>query len=167
MTLRYMNNQAVTYSLQGQPQLAEPLLREVAAALREKDGPDSLTYAGQLARLSQNLLEQQRYSEAEPLTRDCLAVRTKREPDAWTTFHVQSLLGSALLGQRKFADAEPLLVQGYEGLERREAQIPTNAKARLTEARERLVRLYDAWGRSDKAAEWRKRLEGREPKPKD
>ena len=30
---------------------------------------------------------------------------------------------------------------------------------RLTEALERLVQLYDAWGKKDKAEEWRKKLE--------
>jgi hypothetical protein len=31
-------------------------------------------------------------------------------------------------------------------------------KIRLTEAMQRLVQLYDAWGQKDKADEWRKKL---------
>lgn len=40
----------------------------------------------------------------------------------------------------------------------REAKIPAQGKPRLTEALERLVQLYDAWGKPDQAAEWRAKL---------
>jgi hypothetical protein len=76
-------------------------------------------------------------------------------------FHTQSLLGAALLGQQRFADAEPLLQQGYEGMEQHQQKIPANAKAYLTEAQERLVQLYDVWGKAEKAAEWREKLEAK------
>ena len=52
-----------------------------------------------------------------------------------------------------------MLLSGYEGMKAREAKIPTQGKPRLTEALERLVQLYDAWGQKEKAAAWRKRLE--------
>ena len=48
----------------------------------------------------------------------------------------------------------------------REAKIPTNGKFRLTEALERLVNLYDAWGKRDKTAEWRRKLEAEKAKEK-
>jgi hypothetical protein len=47
---------------------------------------------------------------------------------------------------------------GYEGLEQRKANTPVHAKRRLPEAMERLVQLYDAWGKKVKADTWRKRL---------
>ena len=39
-----------------------------------------------------------------------------------------------------------------------EAKISPQGKPRLTEALERLVQLYDAWGKPDQAAEWRAKL---------
>jgi len=36
--------------------------------------------------------------------------------------------------------------------------MPTPAKIYLPEAGARIVALYEAWGKKDKAAEWRKRL---------
>jgi len=63
-----------------------------------------------------------------------------------------------LLGQKKFADAEPLILAGYEGMKAREAKIPAPRKPRLTEAAERIVRLYEALGQTDKLAEWRAKL---------
>ena len=100
-----------------------------------------------------------RHADAEPILRECVAILQKKQPEAWTTFHAQSLLGGALLGQKKYAEAEPLLVQGYEGLKAREGQIPPlYARHRVAEAGERVVRLYEAWGRAEKAAEWRTKL---------
>ena len=61
------------------------------------------------------------------------------------------------LGQKKYAKAEPLLLSGYEGLKAREARIPVPAKIRLTEAIDRLVQLYEAWGKPEQAAQWREK----------
>jgi eukaryotic-like serine/threonine-protein kinase len=59
----------------------------------------------------------------------------------------------------QYADAEPLLVDGYGGMKQREAQIPADDTQYLTEALERLVQLYDGWGKKAQADEWRKRLD--------
>jgi hypothetical protein len=37
--------------------------------------------------------------------------------------------------------------------------MPSKDKSRLHQAVERLVQLYDAWGKPDEAAAWRKKLE--------
>jgi hypothetical protein len=51
-----------------------------------------------------------------------------------------------------------MLKTGYEGMKKREGTIPPGDKVRLTEAVERLVQLYEAWGKPEKAAIWRARL---------
>jgi len=101
------------------------------------------------------LLKQRKYADAEPLLRDSLKIRQLKQPDNWKTFHNKSLLGGSLLAQGKHADAEPLLLAGYEGLHDREPKISVTNRFRLKEAQERLVQLYDAWGKPEKAAEWR------------
>jgi hypothetical protein len=40
----------------------------------------------------------------------------------------------------------------------REPKIPPAGQPRLTEASDRLVKLYEEWGKPDKVAEWRARL---------
>ena len=49
----------------------------------------------------------------------------------------------------------------------REATIPPPGKPRLTDAAERVVKLYEARGKKDKAAEWRAKLAKptNEPRP--
>jgi hypothetical protein len=76
----------------------------------------------------------------------------------WTTFDSRSHLGASLLGQKKFADAEPLILSGYEGMQARETRIPAPTKRKLKTAAERVVELYTAWGKEDKAREWQKKL---------
>jgi serine/threonine protein kinase len=160
-TQTYFRNLCACHEQMEQPARAEPLWRELAAFLKQRAGADSPAYAHELAALGRNLLQQKRFIEAEPLLRESLASGEQKEAGTWTMFHARSLLGGSLLGQQKFAEAEPLLRQGYEGMKEHEAQTPEGAKARLTEALERIVQLYDAWGKPDKAAEWRKKLEVR------
>jgi hypothetical protein len=105
-----------------------------------------------------NLVGQKREAEAEPIAREALKIRESKDADAWTTFNTKSLLGAALLGQKKYIDAEPLIVAGYEGMKAREPKIPVIAKPRLTQAGDRVIKLYESWGKPDKAALWRARL---------
>jgi eukaryotic-like serine/threonine-protein kinase len=134
------------------PSLAS-LLQQLLKA-RKALPKDSPQLAGLLAQIGSRLLEQKKWTEAEPLLRECLAIREKTQPDVWSTFNTKSLTGGALLGQKKYADAEPLLLAGYEGMKQREKTIPEQGKIRLPEAVERLVQLYEATGKTDEAARW-------------
>jgi len=139
----------------------EKVLQERLALVREQT-PAHPDVVDILAQLGLCLMRQEKYAAAEPVLKDCLAMHEKKEPDAWTTFQLRSLLGGSLLGQKKYAEAEPLLIKGYEGLKQRQARIPTAArKVRVTEALQRVIQLYEAWGRQDDAAKWRKQLEGK------
>ena len=133
--------------------------RKWLAAVRKRDGPDSAAYTEELATQGGDMLRSKRHADAEPILRECLAILQQKQPGAWTTFHARSLLGDALLGQAKYVDAEPLLVQGYEGLKARQGQIPRlYARHNVAEAGKRIVQLYEAWGRAEKAAEWRAKV---------
>jgi hypothetical protein len=113
------------------------------------------------------LLEQKKWTEAEPLLRECQGIREKTHPDDWSTFNTQSMLGGSLLDQKKYDEAEPLIVSGYEGMKSREPKIPPPGKPHLTDATERVIKLYEVWGKKDKAAEWRAKLAkpSEEPEP--
>ena len=51
-----------------------------------------------------------------------------------------------------------MVIRGYEGIKARESSIPAAGKSRLSEAAERVIRLYEAWGRPEQVAEWKQRL---------
>ena len=101
------------------------------------------------------MLKQRRWADAEPVLRECLAIREAVLPEDWSTSAGRSSLGASLLGQGKYAEAEPLLIRGYEGLKARVSGIPPRSRSRLAEAGGRIVALYEAWGKPEKAAEWR------------
>jgi hypothetical protein len=64
-----------------------------------------------------------------------------------------------LAGERDFPAAEPLLLDAYKALaERRDQILPRGRETILREAAERLVQLYEAWGKPDQAEAWRKTL---------
>jgi serine/threonine protein kinase/tetratricopeptide (TPR) repeat protein len=153
------------YVRSGKTAEATAMATEHVRAARKQFPTDSPELGAALADAGRALLELKAYAVAEPLLGESLSIGERHVPDAWGTHHARSLLGGALLGQQKFADAEPLLVDGYAGMKGREAQIPKHAEASLTQALERLVLLYDTWGRPSKAAEWRKRLGEQAPGP--
>jgi eukaryotic-like serine/threonine-protein kinase len=156
----FINNLAYCLEQLKRLDQAEAWRRKWLAVVKERAGTDSVAYAGELAGLGVNLLQQQKWTEAEMVLRECLALRAKQQPDAWTTFSTRSMFGGALLGQKKYAEAESLLLNGYDGMKKHETTIPTPGKVRLTDALERLVQLYEAKGNKDEAAKWRKELEG-------
>jgi non-specific serine/threonine protein kinase/serine/threonine-protein kinase len=96
--------------------------------------------------------------EAEGLLRRALAVReSRRPPGDWATAIARSMLGDSLLLQGRFEEAEPLVIAGYEG-------VTASAWARPERKRwagARVVELYRAWGKTEKAEEWQRRISGR------
>jgi hypothetical protein len=107
-----------------------------------------------LAQIGLNLLQQKKWTEAEPLVRESLTIREKQEPDDWQTFNTRSLLGGALLGQKRYDEAEPLLRKGYEGMKQREKTIPPQAATRIPETLDRLIELSAATSKPDEIKKW-------------
>jgi tetratricopeptide (TPR) repeat protein len=144
------NQLAVAYRLAGRHDEASRLFHHK---------PDSPTHASALVVRGLMLLEQKKPAEAELKLRESLTISQKTQPDDWTTFETKSILSEALLDQKKYAEAEPLLLSGYHGMLKRISKIPSPDRGQLNRALERLVRLYEAWGKKDHAAKWRKELE--------
>ncbi len=109
--------------------------------------------------IGEALLAQKNFAQAEAKLRAALPFYEKQFPDHYQQFKAKSALGAALAGEKKYAEAEPLLVSGYEGLRAQQANIPKNDKLMLTDSLERLVQLYDAWGKKAEAAKWRTQLD--------
>jgi eukaryotic-like serine/threonine-protein kinase len=148
-------NTASAYEAAKQLDKAEAWRRQWLAVVKERAGPTSAAYAGELAALGDNLLQQRKYAEAEGVLRECSTIREKTQPQAWNSFNTRSALGAALLGQKKFADAEPLLLKGYEGMKAREKTIPPQGATRIPEAIDRLIELYTATNKPDEVKKWK------------
>jgi serine/threonine protein kinase/tetratricopeptide (TPR) repeat protein len=156
-TLAVLGPLADSYRDAGRLADAVPLYEELIRRRTAKQGASHLQVAGAKVGLGQTLVAQQNYVAAESLLREGLAVREKEQPGSVAVANTQSALGAALAGQQKYAEAEPLLVAGYEGLQRA-SNLPNTSQNRPTLPLERLVQLYEAWGKPDEAAKWRKKL---------
>jgi serine/threonine protein kinase/tetratricopeptide (TPR) repeat protein len=154
-TLRFVSLQLIdAYMKAGENAKLADLLREQLSEARRTLPKDSPQLAGLFAQFGLSLVQQKKWTQAEPLLRECLAIREKTQPDVWSTLNTQSLLGGALLGQKKYADAEPLLLKGYEGMKQREKTIPEQGKIRLSEAVDRLIELYTTTNKPDAVKKW-------------
>jgi tetratricopeptide (TPR) repeat protein len=146
---------AFMYQRQGKYALAETYAAESLAGRRHALGPehpDTLDSATSLALAYES---QGKFAESEALARQTVAFDRKIRPDDWRRFHAESVLGATLAGQKKYAEAEPLLVESYRGMMAREQHITVPARYDLDNSRAWLVQLYEAWGKPEKAAEWR------------
>jgi eukaryotic-like serine/threonine-protein kinase len=118
-----------------------------------------------ISNLGRFLLLQKKYSEAEPLLRECRKL-AESYPDTWSRFRNQSNLGASLAGQGKYTEAESHLLSGYQGLKEMQSTDPpgfeeeiTERNEQITEAGQRIIDLYTAWGKPKEAAKWREALD--------
>jgi tetratricopeptide (TPR) repeat protein len=156
-TLRSMSDLGAVYHRADKDELAEPLLMKTFEARRRALGPNPDTW-DTLGWLAEVELQQQKYVDAERLLREAVGTTAKTIPDIWNRYYFQNLLGASLAGQQRFAEAEPLLVSGQEGMVQRAATVPADSLSLVVQAGQRIVQLYERWGRLEKAAEWRQKL---------
>ena len=160
LTLAMENHLAFVYQREGNYAQAEKYDSQVLDALRRAAGSedgDTMEVAAGLALT--NLLEV-KLAESEALAREAFEFDLKQQTKDWHHYRTESLLGASLAGQKKYAEAEPLLLEGYQGLLARKDVIAIPDRYYLERAREWLVQLYVAWGKPEKAAEWRKKRDG-------
>ena len=159
-TLVAMYNLGVTYLRQGKYAQAEPLLTKALEVQRRVlDAKDPST-TNTKAALAGMWLLQRRYADTEPLLREALN-DYEQLPDRWERYLIQSMLGGSLAGQQKYIEAEPLLLSGYQGTIQQEARIPENTLSEVETAGDRIVQLYQDWGKPEQAAEWREKVNAR------
>jgi tetratricopeptide (TPR) repeat protein len=147
----------VGYDAKGDRVRAEQTLRAALQGFRAlgKDQEGQATLAAEL--LGVNLVEQRKYSQAEPVLREALTYREKGDKDDWQLYRAQAFLGAALNGLKRYPEAEKLLLSGQQGLKQRVSRMPADQKKWVRFSAEQIVDLYSSWGRPDDAAEWRKK----------
>jgi serine/threonine protein kinase len=139
----------------GDNRQAEAALRE-ALSVDRPDVPRVRKLTGRVhAALGWVLTEGGRAGEGEPLLRHGLEILRKEFPAEhwghWMTADAQSRLGGCLVALGQLSEAETNLLTPYDALQDAQAVPP----ARLAQAADRVVKLYETWDKADKAAEWR------------
>jgi serine/threonine protein kinase/tetratricopeptide (TPR) repeat protein len=133
---------------------AETVIREALSIQREALGGDHPDLVPMLCFLSTTMRHAGKFHEAERLAREALTIsRSRLGQDHPRTKEAEGHLGLALAAQREWAAAEPLLLSYAAALETK-----TGAEGNLSAVVGDIIGMYDAWGKRDKAAEWRKKL---------
>ncbi|MCS6804680.1 MAG: serine/threonine-protein kinase [Acidobacteriota bacterium] len=134
---------------------AEPLYRQ-ALELRRKTLPEGHpAVATSLVGLGVLLTDKGNPQAAEPLLRDGLnALRRTLPEDHWWIAQAESGLGACLVALRRYDEAEPLLVKSYATLKAQRGGRNRHTQQTL----QRLIDLYEAWGKPGKAAQYRAHL---------
>lgn len=131
---------------------AEKYSREVLA-LRGITLPDAHpAVATAMQALGLALAHQGKPDEGERWLRESLELRRKTLPEGhWLVSSAESVLGEHLTQVGRYAEAEKLLLPAEARLvAERGAKSP-----QVSAARERVVKLYEAWNRPEDAARWR------------
>ena len=114
-------------------------------------GSQFVNYPMALMIRGQILSRTNRRDEAEKLIRESVKLRTENLPPAhFLLAAANGALGEFLTEQEHFAEAEPILLSSYESLKAsQEANSP-----RLALARVRLISLYQASGKPERAVQY-------------
>jgi len=147
---------AAMYQRQGKYALAQTHAAQALAGYRHALGPEHPFTMDSAAVLAQSCLWQGKFVESERLAREVLEIDRKVRPDHWQRFAAEIVLGASLAGQKKYADAEAPLLGGYKGMLARKDRMGAATWHYLDLARGLIVRFYQAWGKPEKAAEWRR-----------
>jgi serine/threonine protein kinase/tetratricopeptide (TPR) repeat protein len=156
-TLIFLTDLTSLYQRQGNYAMAQDYAALALAGRRKTFGSDHPLTMTSAADLALAYLSHGKFGESEPLAREALDFGRKKQPDDWKRFRAESLLGASLAGQKQYAEAEPFLLEGYQGMAARKDQIAVPDRYHLYRAREWILQMYQAWGKPEKAAEWRKR----------
>ena len=131
---------------------AEEKINETLRIYRAASTPQYLNFATALT--VQGLIYSRlgKTADAEKLLREAVQIRATNMPVAhFLRAMTEGALGEFLSEQKDFAEAESLLLGSYKSLQH--SQDPRSP--RIRQARERLVRLYEAWGKPEQAARFR------------
>ena len=97
----------------GPPSL-DSLIQQLPEA-RKALANDSPQLAGLLAQIGLGLQQEKKWTEAEPLLRECLAIREQTQPDVWSTFNTKSMLGGGAPGPKEIRRRRTAAPGGLRG----------------------------------------------------
>jgi serine/threonine protein kinase/tetratricopeptide (TPR) repeat protein len=149
-----LNGLAEIRDAQGDYADAEPLYREALAMRSKLLGKEHPLVADSLTGLGTLLVKRGDARSAEPLLLEALHIRERALPKGHPDLSAaRSALGGCLVALGRYQEAEPLLLESYDVLRSKCSERSLVVRT----AAQRLVRLYEAWGKPQSAARYRAR----------
>lgn len=147
--------QAQVAYLAGRYADADKKIELVLQNYRRNSNPKYISFATALTVRGLILNRLGQSAAAEAALREAVELRAANLPaDHFMTALTKGALGECLTTQKRFDEAEPFLLESFTSLER--SQGADNPRTRL--AVQRLVALYEKWGKPRAADGWRHRI---------
>ena len=147
-----LRNQAISCYRQGKIAQALAKADRALEIYRENFGPHYDQYPTALIVRGLALARMGEVRQGEKDLREAVRLRVTSLPKdhCWVAL-ANGALGECLVCERQYEQAEPLLLESYESLKKSQGfENPRTARAR-----DRIVKLYDSWGKPDAAAKYR------------
>ena len=137
---------------QGKPEEAATLFRETLDVKRRELGDDHLDVTGVMLELAESLMAQGDSVGAHSLLQKCFDIRKKALPQRhWLMSYTKGAMGQCLAVQGRYELAEPLVLSSYSRIK----TVRGNNDEFTQRSLRRVVDLYEAWGKPEKAAKYR------------
>ena len=154
-TLKTMNNLAVLYLKVGRYEEAERMSSAVLDAQRAVLGEQHPHVLVSIYNLADVYLQMGRLEQAAAMFEEAIVGSRSSLPDGhWYTGVFLSKFGDCLNRLGRFAESETALIAAHQNLS---ASLGVDHD-RTRSAAAAIADLYDAWGKADRAAEWRETL---------
>jgi eukaryotic-like serine/threonine-protein kinase len=153
-----LRNQAISYYQQGRYAESLSKVTEALKIYRESFGTYYDNYPTALIINGLILAKAGQPQEGEKILREAVKIRTDLLPKGhyWVAL-ANSALGECLTIEKRYNEAEPLLLESYESL--KSSQGAGNPRTQI--ALQRLITLYENWGRLDSTRAYRENLSKR------
>jgi non-specific serine/threonine protein kinase/serine/threonine-protein kinase len=147
-----LRNQAILFYEQGKYDESLTKVMEALKIYREGFGTHYDNYPTALITHGLILTKAGQPKDGEKILREAVKIRTESLPKGhyWVAL-ANGALGECLTTQKRFAEAEPLLLGSYKAL--RLSQGSGNPRTKF--ALQRLITLYENWGKPEQAARFR------------
>jgi serine/threonine-protein kinase len=147
-----LRNQAFSFYQQGRYAESLSKVTEALKIYRESFGPYYDNYPTALMIQGLILTKTGQPKEGEKILREAVKIRTESLPKEhyWVAL-ANSALGECLTIQKRYSEAEPLLLDSYQSLKKSQSA----DSPRTTIALQRLINLYEAWNKTDRATPYR------------
>ncbi len=159
LTRIQMSGVGIDLAILGKYAEAEKTFTQLLAIQRVAEGVPQGQIPGALALIGWTQFHQQKYAEAEASLREALRGLEEIQSDIWARHNTESMLGATLVALQKYAEAEPHLLNSYEKMLQRTPGLPASGFTAEFEVGERILMLYQDWGKPEKVAEWRQKLQ--------
>jgi len=153
-----LRNQAISSYQQGRYAESLSKVTEALKIYGDSFGPYYDNYPTALIIQGLILAKTGQPKEGETILREAVKIRTDLLPKGhyWVAL-ANSALGECLTIEKRYNEAEPLLLASYESL--KSSQGASNPRTQI--ALQRLITLYEKWGRLDAASAYRDKLSQR------